>query len=387
MRLGELVGEVRELREPQEVSGMPYIGLEHIGKGTLALVGVGAAGDVTTTKKAFRQGDILFGSLRPYFRKVVRPCFDGVCSTDITVLRPRTAADGSFAFYAVASPGVIELATRSSNGTRMPRARWDVLSGFELGSFSAKERHRVGGWLAAYDDLIENGTRRIGTLEEIARALHREWFVGTDTGRLPDGWTRRTLGDHVDRLRQTVEPGDVSPGTPYFGLEHLPRRSTTLRVWGRADDCTSTKLRVAAGNILFGKIRPYFHKVGVASVSGVCSTDAAVLRPRRDELRAAVLGCVSSDGFVARASASAQGAKMPRASWDIMRREPLPLPPEPLLLRYDDLAGTAIRMATTLGLQTRALATTRDLILTRFLSKVERARPSRDERPREARRA
>jgi type I restriction enzyme S subunit len=380
MKLAELVSEVRDLRAPSDVSALPYVGLEHIGKGTLSLVGRGVAGDVTSTKKAFRPGDILLGALRPYFRKVVLARFDGVCSTDITVLRPLDRADAAFAFYVIASPGFIQRATRASNGTGMPRARWRDLSGFELGALSRAARRRIGDTLAPYDELIDKNRERIVRLEELVRTLYREWFVdrrlpGAPRARavesrargVPPGWTSHRLADHVDEIRLTVDPRDVAPDTPYFGLEHLPRRSTTLGAWGRAGEVTSSKLASLPGDILFGKIRPYFHKVGVSPVAAVCSTDAVVLRPVREELRAVVLGCVSRDDFVARASVSSSGAKMPRARWDLLRQEPLPLPPAPWLARFDDLAGSAVKLASVLALENRALAAARDLLLPRLL--------------------
>ena len=59
------------------------------------------------------------------------------------------------------------------------------------------------------------------------------------------------------------------------------------------------KLRVHAGDILFGKIRPYFHKFGVTPVDAVCSSDAIVIRVRQPEHHGIVLCCVSSDNFPA----------------------------------------------------------------------------------------
>jgi type I restriction enzyme S subunit len=65
------------------------------------------------------------------------------------------------------------------------------------------------------------------------------------------------------------------------------------------ESVTSTKHSFKAGDILFGKIRPYFHKVGVAFTDGVASSDAIVIRVNSDELRNFVLMTVSSDQFVA----------------------------------------------------------------------------------------
>jgi type I restriction enzyme, S subunit len=120
--------EVRYTYEPNQEEFLPYLGLEHIEQGTLRIGSIGSSNNTVSTKKRFKKGDILFGSLRPYFRKVVRPQFDGVCSTDITVIRALPYNDQAFLFYFIANKPFIEHATNISSGTRMPRANWKVLS-------------------------------------------------------------------------------------------------------------------------------------------------------------------------------------------------------------------------------------------------------------------
>ena len=98
-----------------------------------------------------------------------------------------------------------------------------------------------------------------------------------------------TLGDLCKEARELVLPDEVKPDTPYIGLEHMPRRSISLNEWGKAEQVTSSKHLFRAGEILFGKIRPYFHKVGIAFVDGVSSSDAIVMRPLEEKLCGLVL--------------------------------------------------------------------------------------------------
>lgn len=160
-----------------------------------------------------------------------------------------------------------------------------------------RDQQRIAGMLSVYDDLIENNTRRIALLEQAARLLYEEWFVrlrfpGREHARItdgvPSGWRAATLGDLCDEIRDQVSPDELSADTPYIGLEHMPRRSITLAEWGYADEVLSTKHRYRAGEIIFGKIRPYFHKVGFALTDGVASSDAIVIRPVTPEEQAAV---------------------------------------------------------------------------------------------------
>jgi hypothetical protein len=201
-------------------------------------------------------------------------------------------------------------------------------------------QRRIAAILGAYDDLIQVNWQRIALLEEMTRGLFDEWFVhfrlpGRD-GRapakasskaLPDGWRREELGALCAEVRDSVSPADVDSDTPYVGLEHLPRRSTTLDAWGRAAEVTSTKLRFEAGDVLFGKIRPYFHKVVFAPFEGICSSDAIVIRSFKTEHAGLVLSVTSSDDFVAHAVATSNGTKMPRANWSVLARTPVAVPP------------------------------------------------------------
>ena len=239
-------------------------------------------------------------------------------------------------------------------------------------------QRRIGSMLSAYDDLIENNQQRMALLEEGARQLYRAWFVrlrfpGYEHIRIIDGvpesWERRVLGDICTDVRETVLPEELESDIPYIGLEHMPRRSITLSEWGRAEDVTSTKHRFRTGEILFGKIRPYFHKVGIAFVDGVASSDAIVIRPVSPALRGLVLLTVSSDPFVAQASQTMrEGSKMPRADWKLMKQYAVAVPPSVLLNSFNGFVESVTAQLKTLTFQTQKLRAARDLLLPRLMS-------------------
>jgi type I restriction enzyme S subunit len=108
----------------------------------------------------------------------------------------------------------------------------------------------------------------------------------------------------------------------------MPKGCIALSQWVVAEGVGSHKFEFNRGEILFGKLRPYFHKVGVAPLDGVCSTDIVVVRPRQEDWFGFVLGHVSSDAFVEYTSAGSTGTKMPRTSWGDMARYPIVLPPD-----------------------------------------------------------
>lgn len=201
--LRDIAVESRDTCLPRGEEDVPYLGLEHIEQQSLRLSGIGKSSDVTSQKKRFNPGDILYGSLRAYFRKVYKPNFSGVCSTDITVLRPRNNCNNSYLFYLIASPEFISKASGVGTGTRMPRAGWKVVKDFDFKVPDLLTQTRIASVLSVYDDLIENNEKRIKILEEMAQLLYTEWFVkfkfpghenvklvdsGPEYGVIPEGW-------------------------------------------------------------------------------------------------------------------------------------------------------------------------------------------------------
>jgi len=217
-KLGEMCRVKRNIYVPSPDDKRKYIGLEHIGQGTLSLVGVGDSTDVKSAKFSFKKGQILFGKLRPYFRKVVKPNFDGVCSTDILVIDAKEGFYNCFLFYFFANPEIVEEATLSSEGTRMPRASWDYLSNLQRAIPPLIEQKAIAKVLSDLDAKIELNQEMNKTIESIGQALFKRWFVDfefpdekgnpyksnggemvdSELGEIPRGWNVGAIGDVVE---------------------------------------------------------------------------------------------------------------------------------------------------------------------------------------------
>lgn len=238
-------------------------------------------------------------------------------------------------------------------------------------------QQRIAAILSAYDDLIENNTRRIAILEEMARRLYDEWFVhfrfpGHEEveleGELPKGWHSAALGDLVEDKRDAIQPDGIDPDTPYVGLEHIPRRSITLREWSTASTVQSTKLLFVENDILFGKIRPYFHKVSLAPMAGVTSSDTIVLRALSSEYLPLALCCASSDEFVDHATQTSNGTKMPRANWKVLKKYRLVVPDASLLADFNAFMAPLLQSLKAHNRRNANLRAQRDLLLPKLVS-------------------
>jgi type I restriction enzyme S subunit len=270
---------------------------------------------------------------------------------------------------------------RFNSGAGVPTLNRNHLDSLEVVFHEKQAQQIIASILSAYDDLIENNLRRIRILEEMAQLLYREWFVNfrfpghekvrmvtSPFGQVPEGWEIRPLGEFADEVRRGLSPSAIDPDTPYIGLEHMPRKSIALTEWGTAKEVQSTKLAFRRGEVLFGKIRPYFHKVGIAPIDGVSSSDIIVLVAKSEDVLPIVLGCVSSPEFIAHATQTSQGTKMPRANWNILRTYPIAVPSATMLAKLSAVTKSILEYVQILVLAVRNLRQTRDLLLPKLIS-------------------
>lgn len=330
-------------------------------------------------------GDIVYGRRGDIGRQaLIRERESGwLCGTGCLRITLGTGpVDPKWLHYYLRDQRVVAFIAQQAVGATMPNLNTSILRSIPIRFPSSLEtQRRIASILSTYDDLIENNTRRIAILEEMARRIYEEWFVHfrfpgheqlkmveSELGLIPEGWSWQSLRDVAVDVREGVNPDSIAPTTPYVGLEHIPRRSIGLSEWGGASEVQSTKLRFQPGDILFGKIRPYFHKVAVAPISGVASSDAIVIRAKESKWYFLALATVSSDAFVAEATQSSNGTKMPRANWNVLLGYKVPQPTEQVLERFNKVMSGIVDFIRIATLKNRNLRATRDLLLPKLIS-------------------
>ncbi|MDR2391759.1 MAG: restriction endonuclease subunit S [Planctomycetota bacterium] len=354
----------------------------------------------------FISGDTLMARITPCLEngKIARfqptdKTSPGFGSTEFIVIRGRKdVTDNDFAYYLTKWCKFHQFAVAQMTGTpgrqRVPSAS---LSGFIVAIPPLDIQVNIASILGTLDDKIELNRQMNRTLEKMAAATFKSWFVdfdpvrakaeGRDTnlpadianlfpdsfeesehGAIPKGWKIGFLDNVADNPRRSVKPSDIPSTTPYIGLEHMPRRCIALDAWGRAEEVASGKSLFKQGEILFGKLRPYFHKVGIAPVDGVCSADIVVITLKSNDWHGYVISPVSSRPFVDYADSCSAGTKMPRTNWKDMIRYSLALPPKRLAKAFqDNVAAFHKRIGVNIR-QNRRLASLRDTLLPKLLS-------------------
>ena len=351
-----------------EGQGFPLVRTPNVGNGRLIfekMHRVSREVYETRNKRAKPQaGDLIYAREAPAGNVALITKGQEVCLGQRTVLlRPNPAmADSAFLTYYLLAPEQRHRLLGTATGATVTHVNLPAIRNLEVALPPLPVQRRIADILSAYDDLIENNRRRIAILEETARLFYRKWFGGAEPARTA------MLGEICREVRRGVSPDAIASDTPCIGLEHMPRRSISLCEWESAQKVSSTKLAFEAGDVLFGKIRPYFHKVGIAFVDGVASSDAIVIKPLRPELHAYVLMTVSSDAFVAAVSQGMkEGSKMPRADWKQLLNYSVVMPDDDTLTEFNKVLDPILEQLKTLCFSIRNLAAARDMLLPRLM--------------------
>ena len=222
--------------------------------------------------------------------------------------------------------------------------------------------------LSPLDWTVERAHAYLDGMDPSIAALFPDSFVDSELGEIPEGWKVGKLGNVAEHPRRAVQPNNMNLETPYIALEHMPKRCIALSEWDTAAGVGSNKYEFRRGEFLFGKLRPYFHKVGIAPVGGVCSTDIVVVAPNAHLWSSFILFCISSDEFVAYTDQASTGTRMPRTSWKTMGQFEICLPTESMAALFQEIAQPMLDRIIANCHEARPLATLRDTLLPKLMS-------------------
>lgn len=170
----------RERVNPSTLSTPPLcIELEHLESGTGRLSTEAFESQQAATKSNFRRGDVLFGKLRAYLRKYWLAEFDGVCSTEIWVLRSRGELGSNvYLFYTIQRDDFIDAAS-TAYGTHMPRSDWKIVAEFELSlPNDATEQAAIAQVLSDLDTEIATLESRLTKARALKQAIAQALLTG-----------------------------------------------------------------------------------------------------------------------------------------------------------------------------------------------------------------
>jgi type I restriction enzyme S subunit len=145
------------------------------------------------------------------------------------------------------------------------------------------------------------------------------------------------LSDLVDLVRDKCAPTSRDIDIPCINLEDIPEGAGRAVSWSRASENLSIKTKFRAGDVLFGKLRPYLRKYAQPSFDGLCTSELLAFRAKPGVDPRYAYQVVGSQDFIDHCVAASFGTKMPRTDWGTASSFPTQIPEEAEQRRIADL--------------------------------------------------
>jgi len=269
-----------------------------------------------------------------------------------------------FLLYYLVNPLIKHELKVRSKGSVVAHLNMKDIRAFQVSLPSLSEQKAIASVLSSLDDKIDLLQRQNKTLEAMAETLFREWFV---EGAQED-WEEGVLGDISINVKDGIKVIDIDPTFKYVALEHIDKKQIGLSGFEYATNVGSNKYRFKKGDILYGKLRPYFHKVCFASFSGICSTDILVIRPKNKDLLYFCLFAFFQKEVVDFSNAGTTGTRMPRTNWKILSSYELKIPDRKAIAKFNDVVMPCIEKINKNLSQIRTLENLRDTLLPKLMN-------------------
>ena len=328
------------------------------------------------SKYRLEEGDIVIartGATTGYAKRI-RENHKAVFASYLVRIRVSADCDSQYIGFVIESEDYKHFIQQNIGGTAQPQANAQVLTSFPIPLPPLPTQRKIGAILANYDNLIENNTRRIKILEEMAQTIYREWFVEyrflghenvkmveSELGLIPQGWEVRRFGEvslNFDRLRKPLS-GQVRSAIqgeyPYYGAASILDHVNDYLFDGRylligEDGSVITKDGRPVLQLVAGKFWANNHTHVVQGKSPI-STNCLYL----------LMTNVAISGYIT-------GTAQPKINQENLNRIPLVLPTRDLLERFDQIVNPICDDIVILDRKNINLRKTRDLLLPKLIS-------------------
>lgn len=308
--------------------------------------------------------------------------FDAYQRTYVITSLDQNVVTNRYLFYAL-MPQLEHLQTIST-GAATKFLTLTLLNGLELGLPPLPTQRRIASILSAYDDLIENNTRRIAILEEMARRLYEEWFVNfrfpghetacfveTELGPVPEGWEVGKLGSIAAINPESIKLSSAPSSIEYIDISSVSTGQVSQVQSMLFVDAPSRARRIVKStDILWSCVRPNLKAYALIvnpEPNTVASTGFAVIRAQGAPY-SYIYNLVTSDLFVTYLVNHATGAAYPAVKQSDFEIAKVLLPRKCLLDEFHEKAEPMLLLCSELKRKNTNLRAQRDLLLPKLIS-------------------
>ena len=309
----------------------------------------------------------------------IRACFP---DSIVGFIADQKEADVRFIKYYI---DTIKLSMQNvSKGTTQDNLSLDKLLIFDFLIPPIPTQHKIAAILSTYDDLIENNTRRIKILEEMAQALYREWFVKfrfpghekvkmveSELGMVPEGWEVVKAGDIADINTSSIRKGNEPDEINYIDISSVSTGQIDKVEKIAFSEAPSRARRIVKHeDIIWSTVRPNRKSYSIILnpiQNLIVSTGFAVISAKKTPYTYLYF-VMTTDDFVGYLTNRATGAAYPAVNSGDFKKAFVLLPPNPLLECFHDFVADFFDNQQKLHQKNIILRRTRDLLLPKLIS-------------------
>ncbi|MBE7542825.1 MAG: restriction endonuclease subunit S [Bryobacteraceae bacterium] len=307
---------------------------------------------------------------------------------DLVVIRPSSEINGHFLSCIFNSAWGKSAVAGSLVGVAQQHFNIGVAKEMLINLPPIEVQQRIASILSAYDDLIENNTRRIKILEEMAQRIYREWFVHfrfpghenvrmveSELGPIPEGWASGVLRDVCESVDYgyTTSAIKEAVGPKFLRITDIVPQTIDWRdvPHCKAPEKNADRYRLREGDIVVartGATTGYAKRLNKHHPLAIFASYLVRLRikPQFSNCLYGVLA--QSDDYKNFIKANWSGAAQPQANAQVLTSIPIVIPPPQLHQTFSALAEPILDMSENLQIRNANLRATRDLLLPKLIS-------------------
>ena len=329
------------LQRKTKVSDKEYPPLSVTKKGILPQLDTAAKSNDGDNRKLVKIGDFVINSRSDRKGSCGVSDREGSVSLINIVLEPNSALSHKYVHYLLRSQPFSEEYYRYGRGivADLWTTRFSEMKNIFIPIPPPSEQEQIVHFLdwkvSGINRLIENKRKKLNSLKELIKDIVdctvksgiRDDVPVRDSGvywigKIPSHWSVMRLKSQIKLSNEKTSDNNL----PYIGMENI-ESWTGKYVKKNEVKPESTSNVYKAGNILFGKLRPYLAKVFITEDDGICSSEFLVFKSFQLERKYLFYYLISSS-FIDVVNSSTYGAKMPRANWDFIGNCPITIPPK-----------------------------------------------------------
>ena len=197
------------------------------------------------------------------------------------------------------------------------------------------EQKRIVDLISSVDSYIEALQKQLKSAKKSRNAVLHELLTAGG-----EDWVSTTIGDISEFVSVRKSPEELSSNSIYVGLEHLEPNNTSIDNFDSVGKVTSSLTPFDVGDVLFGRLRPYLHKVAIAKMFGFCSPEILVLRANSKVLPQMLLLFCDADSTIRICVERSAGTRMPRTSTEDLASIEIKLPSIVEQIKLAELSST-----------------------------------------------